>query len=428
MGERNAVTRELAKRYRKVTKNEKKQILDELCALTGWTRDHARRALRVARTMPPSAVKGPRRRARAPVYGEEVMEPLRRVWSVLGWPCGKRLVAVLPETVRVMERFDEIDVTRAVRDALCRLSAATIDRRLAADRRRFKMKGRSGTKPGTLLKHQIPIRTFADWNDARPGFCEMDLVAHDGGHAAGEFCQTLTVTCVASGWTEPQAVRNKAQRWVFEGLELIRDRLPVALLGVDSDNGSEFINDHMLTWCESEQITFTRTRPYRKNDNCFVEQKNWTHVRQQVGYHRYDTATQLGLLNELYGHLRLYVNFFQPNMKLISKTRDGAKVQRRYDTPQTPYARLLVSPHVPAKVKTALRRQYRTLNPAQLQRDIVACQKKLLDLVARKRRSPDSGQASARSHTPSQSHPWRNFSFGRKIRNDAGQLQPSTLS
>src|SRR5207253_1997890 len=187
-------------------------------------------------------------------------------------------------------------VVPEVRDKLLAMSSATIDRALASERARLQIKGRSGTKPGSILKRQIPIRTFAEWNDARPGFCEVDLVAHDGGSPFGEFCHTLDLTCVATGWTEPRGLPNKAQRWVHEAIEEIANELPFPLLGLDCDNGSEFINMHLYRYCTERRITFTRSRPYRKNDNCYVEQKNWPVVRQQVGYARYDTPEELEAL------------------------------------------------------------------------------------------------------------------------------------
>jgi hypothetical protein len=246
------------------------------------------------------------------------------------------------------------------------------------------LKGRSHTKPGTLLKNQIPIRTFSEWEDRRPGFVEIDLVGHDGGDARGEFAQTLDVTDVCTGWTETEAVKNKAQAWVFQALQDIRNRLPFDVLGVDSDNGSEFINHHLLRFCSEEKITFTRTRSYRKNDNCFVEQKNYSVVRRAVGYYRYDTEEELRILNELYGYLRLYTNFFQPVMKLMEKTRIGSRVKKKYDKPRTPYQRVIESPHVPEDRKEQLRKQYATLNPAALKRTITKLQQKLLKMESLK--------------------------------------------
>jgi hypothetical protein len=374
--ERKAVTKQMASRYRRAGKADKGRILDELCALTGWTRRHARRALAQTRLPAPEQ----ERRGRPRIYDQEVIEPLRFIWATLGGPSGKRLAPFLAEIVEVLERWGELEVSPEVRSKLLRISAASIDRGLAPDRARLRVKGRSGTKPGSMLRRQIPIRTFTEWDDARPGFFEVDLVAHDGGSGAGEFCQTLTLTCVATGWTETRALRNKAQRWCFEALRDIAATLPFPLLGLDSDNGSEFINHQLLRWCDEGGITFTRSRPYRKNDNCFLEQKNWPVVRQQVGYLRYDTPAELAALGELYGHLRLWVNFFQPQMKLVAKSRRGATVTKRYDRARTPFRRLIGSPELDEDVKAALEATYRRLNPVALQRSLRACQDRLIEL------------------------------------------------
>lgn len=243
-----------------------------------------------------------------------------------------------------------------------------------------------------------------------PGFCETDLVAHDGGDPRGQFCHSLDLVCVATGWTEPRALWTKAQRWVREALEDIQAHLPFPLLGLDSDNGSEFINLELFAWCTEREITFTRSRPYRKNDNCFVEQKNWPVVRQSVGYARYDTPAELEVLRELYGHLRLYVNFFQPQMKLVSKTRRGAAVSKRFDRARTPYRRVLESPYVAKEAKAELTRIYLELNPAELKRRIGRCQDRLLELVKNK---PDRGG----EVTPPPDHPFREtFSWRQRSR------------
>ena len=327
-----------------------------------------------------------------------MLEALRKLWRLAGGPAGKRLAPFMSEFVDALERHGELRLEPEIKKLLCAMSAATIDRTLTSERKRLRVRGRHGTKPGTLLRQQIPIRTFAEWDDARPGFCEVDTVGHEGGVASGEFCVTLTVTDVASGWTEMQAVQNKAQQRVHRALCEIDEKLPFSLLGVDSDNGGEFINDMLLRWCIAREITFTRTRPYRKNDNCFVEQKNWTHVRQHVGYARYDTAAELKLLNELYGVLRLWVNYFSPQQKLRSKTRRGAKVSRRYETARTPYRRLLASQEVTGDVKRTLEAEYQQLNPAALSREIGRLQKKLVALSAAKR-APAAGMPEA--------HRWR---------------------
>jgi len=384
MVQKRAVTKEMAKRYRKASKKAKGNMLDELCALTGWSRDHARRALREAARPPQHAPQ--RVLARTQTYGDDLIKPLPKIWATLDGPCGKRLAPFLPEIVPLMERVGELELTGLQREQLLGMSAATIDRRLAPERRRLRLNGKARTKPGTLLKHQVQIRTFAEWDEARPGFIECDLVAHEGGNAKGDYCQTLDLTDIATGWTEMRAVKNKAQRWVFEALVDIEQVLPFPLAGIDSDNGAEFINDHLIRYCSQHKITFTRSRPYRKNDGCFVEQKNWSVVRQNVGYLRYDSDVELNMLNELYGYLRLYVNFFQPQMKLAEKTRTGARVYKRYDHARTPYQRLLDF-NIPTKARKALRAQYLELNPVQLKRDIAHRQDQLLEIAKRKDKS-----------------------------------------
>jgi len=291
--------------------------------------------------------------------------------------CGKRLQPALAELVMVLERHNELRCDRLTREKLLQVSAATIDRLLRVERRKHELRSKARTKPGTLMKHQIPIRTFAEWDEQQPGFGEIDLVAHEGGLAAGDYCQTLDLTDVATTWTETIAVRNKAQSHVFAAIQKVRKNLPFALLGLDSDNGSEFINDQLLSYCRQEKITFTRSRPYRKNDNCFVEQKNYSIVRRAVGYARYDTDEQCELLNELYSYLRLYTNFFLPTMKLKSKERVGSRVKKCYDQALTPYQRVLQSPLVGKAAKDRLRAKYVTLNPAALKRKIERLQQRL---------------------------------------------------
>jgi len=381
LAERKAVTKQVLQRYLRGTKKQKGLILDELCALTGWNRDHARKALRQAQHPRP----GRRGSVRPRIYGPEVVEPLRLVWAVLDAPAGKRLAPFMGEALAALERHEEIDLDPDIRAKLLRISPATIDRLLAPERRRLQIRGRSGTKPGSLLRAQIPIRTFAEWDEARPGFFEVDLVGHDGGDPRGQFCQTLTLTDVLTGWTEVRSLPNKAQRWVHETLAELTGSLPFPLLGLDSDNGSEFINNNLFAWCVAEAVTFTRSRPYRKNDNCFVEQKNWAVVRRATGYLRYDTPAELRVLRELYGYLVPYVNFFQPQMRLVTKSREGAKVRRRYDTAATPYRRILRSPEVPERSKRELTATYQALNPMALKREIARCQDRLMKLATRRK-------------------------------------------
>ena len=378
--ERQAVLRELAQRYGKARKSEKGALLDEATKLLGYNRSYTARALRRWRRHRPSKRVSVDRPGRPPKYDLPAQQALVRIWAIMNFAAGKRLAPFMEELVQALERHGELHVQPKVREQLLEMSAATIDRLLASERKRLELKGRSGTRPGSLLKHGIPIRTFADWDDARPGFLEIDLVSHEGGNPAGEFCQTLDMTDISTAWTETAAVRNKAQRWVFEALQERLTAFPFPILGLDSDNGSEFINNHLVAYCQQHQLTFTRSRPERKNDNCYVEQKNWAVVRRTVGYRRYDTPEQLSLLNELYSVLRLYTNFFQPTQKLVRKQRHGAKVRRVYDGAMTPYQRVLASDHISDADKQQLTQLFLSLNPAQLQRDINRYQMTLMNL------------------------------------------------
>jgi hypothetical protein len=393
MTEAKKATAVVAARYQKARKKEKGIILDEFTKLTGYGRRYASYVLRShgrkVRITKSYVIQGDirktERRKKPKVYDGAVEEALKKIWYIMDCICGKRLAPILRDVVRRLERFHEIRISGDVRQKLNRISAASIDRLLAKERKKHQIKGRGNTKPGTLLKHQIPIRTFSDWNEQKPGFVEIDLVGHDGGDSHGDYAQTLDVTDICTTWTETEAVRNKAQIWVFDALKDIRQRIPFPLLGIDSDSGGEFINAHLFSYCQEEKITFTRSRPYRKNDSCFVEQKNYSIVRRAVGYLRHDTEEELATLNELYRHLRLYTNFFQPTMKLIEKTRIGSKVIKRYDKPLSPYRRVLACPDVSEENKQALRKLYGKLNPAHLKRQITRLQQKLYKLNVQKR-------------------------------------------
>ncbi|GFP23098.1 hypothetical protein HKBW3S44_01566 [Candidatus Hakubella thermalkaliphila] len=379
MKEKKALTRETRDRYRKASKKQRGEILERFTWLTKYNRSYAARILRQKRVLGEEKKKVKRKRKKK--YGEEVLLPLRKIWAICDGICGKRLAPFLPEIIPILESFGELKITEEVREKLLSLSAATIDRLLAPLRKQYQLKGRCTTKPGSLLKNQIPIRTFADWEERRPGFVEADLVSHDGGEPRGDFIQSLDVVDVCSSWTETRAVKNKARKWVLEALKDIKAKLPFKLLGLNCDNGGEFINAHLLAFCEENQITFTRSRPYRKNDSCFVEQKNYSVVRRAVGYQRYDTEEELETLNELYRILRLYTNFFQPVRKLKEKIRIGSKVKKSYDQAQTPYQRVLASPFVSSPAKEKLKEEYAKLNPAELKREITRLQDKLLKLA-----------------------------------------------
>lgn len=378
MSQRRAVTSQNAARYRAASRAGKAVILDELCALTGWHRDHARKALRLA--LRPAPVRA--RVRRRPRYGPEVDEALRFCWQVMSGPAGKRMAPFLAELVARLRAWGELDITDETAAALGAISAATIDRKMAGERKKLQVKGRSGTRPGSLLKSQIPIRTWAQWDDARPGFVEIDLVAHEGGDPRGVYCQTLTMTDIATGWTETRAVRSKARVRVLAAVKALVKAMPFPVLGIDSDNGREFINQQLLDFCTAHKITFTRSRPGNSNDGAHVEQKNWTVVRHAVGYARYDTPADVTNLNQLYKLLRLETNFFTPQQKLVSKIRDGATVTKTHDTAQTPYQRAIASNTISDTDRAALDAVYTRLNPAALRRNITTLQHQLLTHTA----------------------------------------------
>ncbi len=362
-------------RYLQAGRAEKTRILDEFVAATGYHRKHAIRKLR--KGIPECRRE---RRGRKRTYTGDTVGVLAKIWRICGCICGKRLHPFIPEVVAVLERHNELFVDPETKGLLLRMSASTIDRRLAPFRQQ-RGRGLSTTKPGTLLKDAIPVRTFTDWDDAKPGFLEMDLVAHCGDTIAGQYLQTLTATDVRSGWTECLALPQRSQKAVSAAMVELQARLPFPLLGVDSDNDSVFINDTLKRFCEMEQVTFTRSRPYKKNDQCYVEQKNWSVVRKTIGYRRYESTDALALFQAIYADLRLYVNFFQPVMKLVHKERQGSKVRKRYDEAKTPHQRIMASPDVIAKDKLRLQHNYFQLNPAELRRQIDANLRRLWRLT-----------------------------------------------
>jgi len=397
MRERQAVTAQTAPKYRKAGKKKKKgEKLDQFVELTGYNRKYAifllqnggkRRVVKIDGELVEIVVGSVRKKKRKPrekIYGSREKKALKKVWLIFDCPCGKRLVPLLRTMLPVLENFGEIDLDERTRANLQHISAATIDRLLKQEKNRLQFRGRTHTRWGSLMKHQIPIRTFGDWDEKKPGYAELDLVGHDGGNTKDDHAFTLNLTDVDTGWTELAAIQNKAQVWTVEALDSIKKRLPFPLLGIDTDNGSEFLNAHLIRYTEKHGIQFTRSRPYRKNDSCFVEQKNNSVVRRYVGYLRYDSPQEIQRLNELYGWLRLYVNFFQPSAKLMSKTREGSKVKKRYDEPKSPYQRVIDSAHVSQECKQKLRDQFVTLNPAELHRKILRLQGKLLQMVREK--------------------------------------------
>lgn len=366
MKEKKALTKTLAQRYRKSNKESKTRILDEFIQTTGYNRKYAihllaNYGLKQIRYIDGKAVKiiigqQPRKKRKGhPLYSPEVNKAVIEIWKFFDYMCGKRLVVLIRANIELLCHQPELKITSTVYEQLMRISSATIDRMLAGERKKLAIKGRTHTKHGPMLKHQIPIRTEYTWDERLPGYFELDTVGHDGGSSAGEFCFTLTATDVFSGWTEVRALRNRAHRWVKEQVEHIVSTLPFPLKGIDSDNGGEFINHTLLNYCTDAHIEFTRGRPYRKNDNCFVEQKNDMAVRRTVGYYRFDTDEEFDALQKVYRCLCPLLNYFYPSYKIIAKERIGPKVKKTYDDPKPPVQRLLEADHVDSAIKHRLR-------------------------------------------------------------------------
>jgi len=364
---KNELVEVMRPRYLKARKVEKQKMLDEFTSVTGYHRKHAIRVLK-NKVRVQNRLKGkPKTYQR--MYCGEVVQALEQIWEIYGHICSKRLQPFLPEAIRILERCQEIELSKDTKELLLKISSASIDRCLRSIRIQTPH-GLSSTKPGSLLKRLIPVRTFTEWDEERPGFLEIDLVAHCGNSTDGQFLCTLTCTDLCTGWTEVTGLLHRSQQAVSEALRRMRQRLPFPLLGIDSDNGGEFINDLLYQYCLTEKITFTRSRPYQKNDQAHVEQKNWSVVRHTVGYDRWETEQELELLESIYDDLRLYINFFQPSLKLIAKERIDKKTYKRYDTAKTPYQRVLERQDISLKAKARLAHLYVQLNPAELRRRI----------------------------------------------------------
>lgn len=364
-------TEAVHKRYKKASMREKTAILDEFCATTGYHRKYAILLLRgFKRFTRPK----PKKRGRKPFYqNEAVLNPLKRIWHAANLPCSKRLKVILPLWLPGYALFFEPLSLDAIK-ALKRISPATIDRLLKPARMEYKRHGRSTTKPGTLLRRQIPVKVN-QWDETRPGFLEADTVAHCGDTTAGVYVNTLDFVDIATGWTEQRAVWGKGERGVLEQIKDVELFLPFPLLGFDCDNGGEFLNYHLVRHFvqRTKPVAFTRSRAYHKDDNAHIEQKNWTHVRQWIGYDRMDHPEVATLLNDLYRtEWRWFHNFFCPSVKLISKERVGSKTIKRHDSPKTPYQRIMESPHVPDTVKESLTKELAGLNPFVLRKAMEA--------------------------------------------------------
>ncbi|MHB8732267.1 MAG: integrase [bacterium] len=366
-------------------------MLDEFCATTGYHRKYAVTLLNHPRT--PAA----ERRPRTPMYSARVIRIAAAIWEAAGYPWSTRLHALLPLWLPWATR--RFRISPALARQLRRISPRTLDRRLQGRKRQARRRLYGRTKPGTLLKHHIPIRT-QHWDVTTPGFVEVDLVSHSGNWADGEYLQSLNLTDIQTGWVESYAVLGKTQRRVGAAVAVLHAAVPFALRGLDSDNGSEFINASLWQYCRGRQIHFTRGRPYKKDDNAHVEQKNWTHVRKLVGWDRYDSLEAQAAINDLYrNELRLMMNLFQPSVKLVRKTRVGAQLRRRYDRPQTPLDRLLASGAGDPDRVRALQRLRARLDPFAL---AAAIDRKLQRIyrLANRRHSPRAIAVSPRFLPP----------------------------
>lgn len=369
--DKQAVVRAFSKQYKQARRKEKTEILNRIVKTTGYSRKHLMDVL-----PNPPKVRKRKKRTQSSLY-LQVFKQLRILWAVSNYACGKRLEPLIPGLIAALRRHHELLVTSEERKLLIQISASTIDRLLVHDRRRINIKGRSRTKPGSLLKHQIPIKMWTEWNDSKPGFTEIDSVHHCGTSLYGDYVYTLDLVDVATGWNECCGHMGKGEYRTIEALETIRGRLPFPLLGIDFDCGGEFVNYHLVRYCDRNHITYTRAREAIKNDQAYIEQQNYSVVRRFAGYARLDTYEQLTMLNKLYVLLSDYQNFFQPVMRLKEKVRDGARVTRKYDKALTAYQRVLKRKDIPVETKRDLRVRYKNLNPKRLLLEITSLGRKL---------------------------------------------------
>jgi hypothetical protein len=405
-------------RYRDAGRVDRGRILNEFCETTGYQRKYALRLL----NGPPPGPERPRRRRRPATYGLAVIQALTAIWEAAGYPWSVRLKALLPLWLPWARRRLRLSAT--VCQQLRRLSPRQMDRRLRPVKRTLRTRRFGRTKPGTLLKHHIPIKTDR-WDVAVPGFTETDLVAHAGGRGDGEFAHSLNVTDIHTTWVETRAVLGRSEGRVQAALDEIRQALPFRLRGIDSDNGSEFINDHLYRYCQAHEIQFTRGRPYKKDDNAHIEQKNWTHVRKLVGYLRYDTPAAVAALNDLYRHeLRLFQNLFLPSVKLQRKERVGARLRRRYDAPCTPLERVRHCPEAEPQAVAELVCLRDQLDPFALAQAIDRKIARLVDVATLARAAdppatmtdPTAAAPAPRRRRPGRPPNIPDFTFGNHLR------------
>ena len=381
MREKQSLTAQIVKRYQQAGKLEKTSILDEFIKNTGYNRSYARRAIGLAKTHD-FRMKKRIHRVRSHTYVPGViLKPLSKLWDISNFICGKRLAPLIPDYLFVLKRDNVWDYSASIDDQLIKISASTIDRLLTPIRKKMTLKGRTMTKPGTLLKHQIPVRTWADWNENIPGFFEADTVAFCGSNLSGDFAWGLDMTDVCIGWVLLELCPNRGQYSIHEAMKRMMMRLVYKVLGIDSDNGGEFINDILYRYCLTEHITFTRSRAGKKNDNCYVEQKNFTSLRTFLGYLRIETEEQIKIAKEILELAEIFINFFQSSTRLLKKERVGTHTTKKYDKPLTPYKRLLKLNILSESQKQQLFEVYSKHNPLELTTKIRALQEKLRRII-----------------------------------------------
>lgn len=425
---KRAYLRSIYQRYRHACRTAKTAILKEFTTVCGYNRKYA--IWRLNRPLPPEGRRIRRTSSRVPTYSEAMIRIVATIWEASGYLCSQRLKAALPHWLPWVRRH--VQLPAALERELLAISPRQLDRRLQPYKQRIGRRLYGTTRPGSLLKQMIPVKTD-HWDVSTPGYLEIDLVSHSGASAAGEFIYTLDCVDIQTGWVERQAVMGKGREGVLRALRTIEQQLPFPLRGLDSDNGSEFINSHLLAFCQrpdGQPIQFTRSRPYKKDDNAHVEQKNWTHVRKLIGWDRYDSPAALQVMHALYDELRIFQNLFQPSMKLLLKVRKGSRLLRRYDPPRTPFARVLACAEADPATAAALREQLQRTDPFALSRRIDQHLERLYQLATRRLAAPRervplpcsrslAGATSSRHLPPSLAppprSPWRGWTFSKRL-------------
>lgn len=372
----------IRREYSVADRSRKTKLLNSLIDSTGYNRKYAIQLLSRS-----PGKRSSQRRTRKRKYGDDVLDAVRQLWRAANGICAKRLQPFLPTLIETLERFGHMKLEKPLKHQILKMSVSTLERALKKEREK-EPRRMSLTRPGSLLKKQVAVKTFAAWNDQDVGFLEIDLVAHCGGNMSGKFVQTLTMTDIATGWTEIIPLLHRDEEQVRAGIEKVIELLPFNLRGIDCDNGNEFLNHKMVAWCEARQITFTRARENRKNDQAHVEEKNGSIVRRLAGYGRYEGQYAREVMAEFYSVARLYINFFQPSMKLVKKTRVGSKVSKWYDTARTPFDRLLSFKCIPPAQRAELVSQFRTLDPVALLAEMARQQEKLWTITSKEIESP----------------------------------------